>query len=31
VALARPDESLSSLTELEEFRKEYDLDPMGSL
>lgn len=31
VAMARPDESLRSLAELEEFRKEYDLDPIGSL
>jgi DNA-binding MurR/RpiR family transcriptional regulator len=31
LALARPDESLRSLAELEEFRKEYDLDPIGSL
>jgi len=31
IAMARPDESLRSLAELEEFRKEYDLDPIGRL
>jgi len=31
VAMARPEESLRSLSELEDFRKEYDLDPIGIL
>jgi DNA-binding MurR/RpiR family transcriptional regulator len=31
IAMAKPDESLKSLAELEEFRKEYDLDPIGTL
>lgn len=31
VAMARPEESLRSLAELEDFRKEYDLDPIGVL
>ncbi len=31
VAMAKPEESLRSLAELEEFRKEYDLDPIGVL
>ncbi|HCM26072.1 MAG: hypothetical protein A2Z99_11955 [Treponema sp. GWB1_62_6] len=29
VAMAKPEESLRSLAELEEFRQEYDLDPIG--
>ena len=31
IAMAKPDESLRSLAELENFRKEYDLDPIGIL
>jgi len=31
IALARPEESLKSLSQLEDFRKEYDLDAIGKL